>query len=659
MPIANTWGRCRVTGTFTNADGDRLGGRVTARIDHRLTSSAEGGTVVPAGVIPSASKQLQTSTDAEHSYDALLPATDDPEIQETGWTITLSVDFCGRRRTETYRVGGRDGAQLPSGGTVDLSTLVPVDSYTTGPGDPSADIPRGPEGPEGPRGPEGPPGKDGRDGLDYVPSDTDWPTVRVRPGDPVDNLDALSVGETRVYESGDNAPLAYMLDIGSASGASKTGNKVATVTTLTGPATAPATLSYTTTRTYTTTINVPTPGSIEQVAELRDGSTVRRVLFDKAAAVAAEAANPVRYPVGSVVYGWPVKSRTVTFADSVTDWNSYIRPGSFLAAYDSNSPSTEQNTSVVNGEYGVDSVSGAMLRVGTRSTPGIQSAYYRFYSSETGDRSGGRTEHHPTFGAGSGFSDSARLAVSNPPVDIYFNWAIDPRVYHVGHASSRGSAVTKHIVTVNDKRAYNIPVYVSDRCDLITWKALRVNKDGTTVPNQPVSVTGVPAAGPGWCQVICYNHDVQVVWLTQADWAASGGQQDTGWRDVTSWVVDPTGANRNALPPATVTSGKLLARRIGTTCYMATQGMITSASQLAIQLPADWWSPVLVASATTWDQTARRTLMDTAGYTRTLFHGGSAPFAVPAGSRTVIDSVSWPVTTPFPTVFPGTAVSGV
>ncbi|WP_404465265.1 collagen-like protein [Micrococcus antarcticus] len=481
------------------------------------------------------------------------------------WVLdAAAVDALLDAEAESVRVRDADGRIVYAGpvvrgsGWAGSGATQVLASYVAGPrgergpagedGRDGIDGKDGRDGLDGAPGKDGVDGKDGRDGLDYVPSDTDWPTVRVRAGDPVDDLDTLTPGETRVYESEANAPLAYMLDIGSMSGASKTGNKAATVTTLTGPATAPATLSYVLTdsaggtSTWTATIDVPTTGSIEQIAELRDGSTVRRVLFDKAAAIAAEAANPVANPVGSVVYSMTVTSRTVTFSDAATDWNSRIRPGSFIAAYDHNSLQGERNTSAVVGEFGATRVDGAMLHLGGVHRLGSQMATYQAYDASTGAKraSGGTT--FPTFGL------SGRLTVSNPFNNLSAGSAIDPRREQVGYTNTPGSkAATRHIVAVADQRNYSIFVYVSGRCDLITWKALHVAKDGTTTPNQPVSVTGVPAAGPGWAQVLCFNHNVQVVWLTQADWAAAGGQQDSGWRNLTFTKKSDSDVNVSAM----------------------------------------------------------------------------------------------------------------
>lgn len=131
MGIETTWARTRVHATYEDADGTRINGSVVVRSDSRLTSTENPDLVIPAGVIQSATMSLNTNKRMGASYDAYLPATDDNEITETGWKIILTVKFCGHRPDETYVFGDdptNNGhlAKLPSGGTVNLADIVPV-----------------------------------------------------------------------------------------------------------------------------------------------------------------------------------------------------------------------------------------------------------------------------------------------------------------------------------------------------------------------------------------------------------------------------------------------------------------------------------------------------------------------------------------------------
>lgn len=143
------------------------------------------------------------------------------------------------------------------------------------------------------------------------------------------------------------------------------------------------------------------------------------------------------------------------------------------------------------------------------------------------------------------------------------------------------------------------------------------------------------------------------VWMKRpgGKWAVTDG--DTGWRNVTSWVVNPAGTDRNALPSASVT-GALFARRVGATVQISTRGStFTSPQQLALQIPPEFWSTSATVTVLAWDNTTVRSLGDTAGYVRTLFHCGSGPWAVPAASRVRIVAATWTVDSPWPTTLPG------
>ena len=120
MSIRDTLERVRVSADFTDADGRRLAGRYFTRIDSRLTSTAGDGTVIPAGLVPSARGHLSTD-ESRRSLDIRVPATDDPEIREDGWRVSITVVFCDRRASEVYTL-----EVIPAGGEIDLADVVPA-----------------------------------------------------------------------------------------------------------------------------------------------------------------------------------------------------------------------------------------------------------------------------------------------------------------------------------------------------------------------------------------------------------------------------------------------------------------------------------------------------------------------------------------------------
>ena len=120
MSIRDTLERVRVSADFTDADGRRLAGSYSTRIDSRLTSTEGDDTIIPAGIVPSACGHLSTD-DRRRSLDIKVPATDDPEIREDGWRVIITVVFCGRRGSETYVL-----EDIPAGSEINLADVVPI-----------------------------------------------------------------------------------------------------------------------------------------------------------------------------------------------------------------------------------------------------------------------------------------------------------------------------------------------------------------------------------------------------------------------------------------------------------------------------------------------------------------------------------------------------
>lgn len=115
-----SWSKCRVYGTWTDAEGNRLPGSVATTISARVTNTADD-IIIPAGRYQPGCSKLDTSASAP-SLDFQCPATDDPDIPETGWGVTIVVVFDGAGiKPETYVLD-----TIPSGGVIDLRTVIPT-----------------------------------------------------------------------------------------------------------------------------------------------------------------------------------------------------------------------------------------------------------------------------------------------------------------------------------------------------------------------------------------------------------------------------------------------------------------------------------------------------------------------------------------------------
>ena len=164
----------------------------------------------------------------------------------------------------------------------------------------------------------------------------------------------------------------------------------------------------------------------------------------------------------------------------------------------------------------------------------------------------------------------------------------------------------------------------------------------TAVANAPVGATFTSTDGAGvgaWAWV-----------KTQTGWAVTYG--DTGWRDVTTWLVDPAGADKTALPPSPVSRGRLLARRTTAGVELTSTTAIDFTTDVALQIPEGWWDSRALAVSIKWDSTERKPLIPTLPYSRTLYNGGATPWATRAG-RYLIEG-RWGMTGLWPATQPGT-----
>ena len=115
-----SWSNCRVYGTWTDAEGNRLPGTVTAAISARVTNKKDD-LIIPAGRYDRGCVDLNTTDPTRPALDFPAPATDDPDIPETGWALQVVVTFANKSiKSETYIL-----KDLPSEGTVDLRTIIP------------------------------------------------------------------------------------------------------------------------------------------------------------------------------------------------------------------------------------------------------------------------------------------------------------------------------------------------------------------------------------------------------------------------------------------------------------------------------------------------------------------------------------------------------
>lgn len=120
-----SWNLVRVYGTWRNlTDGSLKAGTYKVTIPTRVTNSVDDD-IIPAGVF--ASGNLQTVVGSNPSLDIMVPATDDPDTEQAGWTVQIVVSFTDGSITESYSIdvpyANRPTADGGNNQGVDLRTV--------------------------------------------------------------------------------------------------------------------------------------------------------------------------------------------------------------------------------------------------------------------------------------------------------------------------------------------------------------------------------------------------------------------------------------------------------------------------------------------------------------------------------------------------------
>ena len=169
MPLPAAVQTGKVTGTFLDLAGDPLADGVVTFVPapSRLLVASVPATILPGRVTArtNATGVLEASAGVP-GVD--LIATDDPDVNPSGWTWLATFSWPARRWSpDPYEVW----FSLPAGATVDLATVTPVAvshgrPVTVGPQGPTGPVgPVGPTGPSGPTGVAGPTGPQGPAGV--------------------------------------------------------------------------------------------------------------------------------------------------------------------------------------------------------------------------------------------------------------------------------------------------------------------------------------------------------------------------------------------------------------------------------------------------------------------------------------------------------------
>jgi hypothetical protein len=123
MPTPTTsWNLVTVRGTWRNLDGSLKAGTYQVSIPGRLTSPTDD-VIIPGGTF--AAGNLGTASAPSLSID--VPATDDPDIAEAGWHVTVKVAFADGSTGEEYTIpvpyADRPAGQGGTGAGVNLRTV--------------------------------------------------------------------------------------------------------------------------------------------------------------------------------------------------------------------------------------------------------------------------------------------------------------------------------------------------------------------------------------------------------------------------------------------------------------------------------------------------------------------------------------------------------
>jgi len=100
MPFAvESWNLVRLFGTWVDGQGAKKRGTYTVTIPVRITNATDDS-IIPAGIFAQGDLNLD---DGVPSLEVMVPATDDPDILETGWYVQVKLTFLGSP-PETYYV---------------------------------------------------------------------------------------------------------------------------------------------------------------------------------------------------------------------------------------------------------------------------------------------------------------------------------------------------------------------------------------------------------------------------------------------------------------------------------------------------------------------------------------------------------------------------
>lgn len=125
-----SWNTVRTFGTWRNGDGTLKAGAYTVELLTRVTNHTDDD-IIPAG--PFLNGNLQTLNNASPSLDVMLPASDDPDNDQTA-ILRITVTFADKSTTEVYvpsiPIADRPIADGGTGLGVDLRKILLGDAVT-------------------------------------------------------------------------------------------------------------------------------------------------------------------------------------------------------------------------------------------------------------------------------------------------------------------------------------------------------------------------------------------------------------------------------------------------------------------------------------------------------------------------------------------------
>lgn len=101
MPAPSpSWNLVRVFGTWRNLDGSPKKGVYKVSIPVKITNATDNSTI-PAGTF---STGILSQDAGNPSLDIMVPSTDDPDVQQTGWQVSVEVSFADKSKSERLRI---------------------------------------------------------------------------------------------------------------------------------------------------------------------------------------------------------------------------------------------------------------------------------------------------------------------------------------------------------------------------------------------------------------------------------------------------------------------------------------------------------------------------------------------------------------------------